>query len=189
MQKIRARGKSVVTEMTNLALEANNIDDTVIRLGTNVPTGTTTLLKHRYVCKISKLLLALKDLLCELKDMYDTMENSLHTFEGDFGAHGPLDDPRPDVALFTALTHRQACRLVSSIVAMYEKELEAKTRVVEDLSQACASLFSGKNHGKGFWYVHITAWMSDIFVNRDMVDNILRDIASEGGMPYSGTSL
>ena len=175
----------MATDMTNLALEACNMDDIVDRLGESAPRGTRALLTRRCVSKMAALQNALNDLISELRDACGAMEQACDIFEGLVGTDPSLDDPRADVALCTSLTHRQACRIVKQIVEMYKNELRVKIKVADDFSQACMKLFSNAAVDRGFWHVHIAAWMMDVYISRDIVDQKMSEIALDAGMPYS----
>ena len=41
---------------------------------------------------------------------------------------------------------------------------------------------------RGFWHVHIAAWMMDVYVSREIVDDYMSRIALDAGMPYSSPS-
>jgi hypothetical protein len=134
---------------------------------------------------MSALQTVLKDLISELRDACGDMEQACDVFEGLVGTDPSLDDPRADVALCTSLTHRQACRIIGEIVAMYTNELRVKIKVADDFSQACMQLFSNSPVERGFWHVHIAAWMMDVYISRDVVDQQMSEIAFDAGMPYS----
>lgn len=174
-----------MTDMTNLALESCTLEDTLAGLGQGVPKGTHELLTKRYASKLSTLQFALNDMVSELKDIYRDLENAYGDFECLVGKDASLEDPRADVVLCTALSYRDVCRMTDDIVVMYEKELRTKVKVVDDVSQACSLVFSQPPRERGFWHVHITAWMMNVYVSQETVDQYMADIASDAGMPYT----
>lgn len=174
----------MATDLTNITLESYNLEDTMVQLGKEAPKGTRSLLARRYASKVTALRRVLNDLLDELKEIYTSMEEARVEFEGCIdGTHASLDDPRADVALCTLLTHRQVCRIAEDIVGMYQKELRVKTKVVHDFGRVSSDSYKER----GFWHVHIAAWMTGVFVVQDVVENNMNAIALDAGMPYSGT--
>lgn len=174
-----------MTDMTNLALESSTLEDTLAGLGQGVPQGTHELLTKRYVSKLSSLQFGLNEIVSELKDIFRDLENAYGDFEGLVGKDASMEDPRADVVLCSALSYRNVCRMADDIVIMYKKELKTKVQVVDDVSQACSLIFSQPPKERGFWHVHITAWMMNVYVSQETIDQYMTDIASDAGMPYT----
>ena len=179
------QGKYIATEITNLALESSCIDDIVDRLG---DTATRGLLTRRCMSKISVHVTALRDVMSKLEDVCGDIGKAQDVFESLAGMELSMDDPRADVALCTCLTYRQACRIVEEIVTMYRNEMEVKVKVVDDIVHACHRIGSDVPVERGFWHVHIAAWMMDVYVSREIVDDYMSRIALDAGMPYSSPS-
>ena len=160
-----------------------------------MPEGTQALLNKRVAFKMQKALRAFETVLRALETCYSSMVNEVNKFRHLLEAVSYSDDeqdeswgdPRSDVPMCHELTHRTVCRVLKQIVAMYARELQVKDSVFVDYKSA---IFNGGDGTRGeqneeYWQVHISAWMTNVFIDFDAVKNTMVILARDAGMPYS----
>ena len=160
-----------------------------------MPDGTQLLLRKRVAFKMQKALRAFETVLRTLEALYDNMMNGLKEFQqlvepvscSDGEQEESWGDPRSDVPVCQELTHRTVCRVLNRIVAMYARELRVKDSIFVDYKSAVFNAGDGfhSEQNEEYWQVHISAWMTHVFVDFDDVKNTMVGLARDAGMPYS----
>lgn len=144
----------------------------------SLPPDARSIFKSRYTMKLQRKLDSLRMIVEGLRNASASMSNALEEFKTTLGDDGPhvLEDPRLDMAICTTMTFRQISLLFDDIVEKYQRELGIKQRILNDFSD------DGK-HDEAFYQVHITAWMTDVEIDSTRVQQVMRDIAADAGMP------
>lgn len=150
-----------------------------------LPLDARAIFQSRVDMKLQRKIESLRTIVEALEDACASMLNALKDFKsilsspGNDGSH-QQEDPRLDMAICTRFTCRQISIVFEDIVEKYQRELDIKQRVLNDVAKR------GEQHDDAFYQVHITAWMVDVEVDSDRVQCVMRDIARDAGMPYSG---
>lgn len=146
----------------------------------SLPPNARSVFQSRYTVKLRGKLDSLRMIVEALAHACASMLKALEEFKTIVCDDGPdvLGDPRLDMAICTSLTFRQISFLFDDIVGKYQTELGIKQKILDDFCD-------DGQHDEAFYQVHITAWMTDVEIDSNRVQRVMRDIALDAGMPYN----
>jgi hypothetical protein len=197
------QGKTTTATVSNLVLGSFCLRDWTARLGLDA--GAFRLLSRRMDARIQGQNAELVGLLETLRRIVLDMRGALDVFREAAWQGGPGCDARQRELLSDtvmcergALTYRQVCLAVDATVRMCAREVEeVKALVVRDLVDACQRCRGdGGNGGNGsnasdselmeeaYWELRVTAWVTDLYLERDEVERYMAMMAADAGLPY-----
>jgi len=175
-----AQGKILTTDIANLILEYRCIEKDAALMD-SLPLDARSIFQSRYTMKLQRKLHSLRMIVETLANACASMSKALEDFKTilcDDESDTRLGDPRLDMAICTSLTFRQISLLFDDIVEKYQTELGIKQKILDDFC-------NDGQHDEAFYQVHITAWMTDVEIDSNRVQYVMRDIAVDAGMPYN----
>lgn len=191
------KGKTTTSTLSNLVLRSFCLADWTATLG--MDGAALRLLSRRLDSRIHAHEAELVGLLENLRRIVLELHAALGAFrEGAWNDGQRFDDRQrellSDIVMCErgSLTYRQVCHAVEATVRMCEREVEeVKALVVRDFVDACGR-YRDSSDGRGhvqlmeeaYWELRVTAWVTELYLERDEVERNMAMMAADAGLPY-----
>lgn len=208
------KGKATTTALSNLVLRSFSLADWTATLG--LDTAALSMLSKRLDARVEQHKAELLTILAGLRGIVRDLHTAFDAFREGVWENGILCDGRQREALSDmimcergSLTYRQVCNAVEGMIGMFEREVEeGKALVVDEFLDACER-YRGLDDGRRsmedarnarntghvskfmereYWEVRVLAWVTDVFLERDVVERNMVAMAADAGLPYFSSS-